>query len=549
MKVALAQINPIVGDTEGNLAKMVKVLAGFGKDKPDLVVFPELSLVGYPPLDLVERHWFIEREQKALDELLKISRQYMDTGVLIGSVQPAEKNPGRGIHNSAVLIHGGKVVFEQPKTLLPTYDVFDEARYFDPAQNIEPFSFKGEKLGVSICEDAWIDSDLCEPGRYYSSDPIETLARKGATLLINISASPFQVEKEEARYNLIRRHAVKHKLPFVYVNQVGGNDELVFDGRSVFLNRQGEPISVFPAFREHVETIDTNAPADPQGYAPLEKIRSIYEALALGTRDYVRKSGFSKALVGLSGGIDSAVTICLAVEALGAENIISLAMPSPYSSRESVEDAQALASNLGVELRILPINNIFKSYLETWKDHFKGLAPNVTEENIQARIRGNLLMAFSNKFGHFLLTTGNKSELALGYCTLYGDMCGSLAVIGDVPKTMVYELAHYINRKSEVIPRRCIEKPPSAELRPNQRDQDSLPPYDLLDRILYYYIEEGYSIERIAEQGFDREMVKWVIRTMNRNEFKRKQAAPVLKVTSKAFGMGRKMPIVAKHDF
>jgi len=547
MKVTLAQLNPVVGDAEGNLAQAVRALSFAQRDYSDLVVFPELFLVGYPPQDLVERHWFIEREQKVLRELLEISNQYPDTGVLIGSVQPAEGSFGRGLHNSALLIDRGKIIFEQHKSLLPTYDVFDEARYFEPAQEIEPFAFKGEKLGISICEDAWTDPELCEPGRY-SCDPIETLAQKGATLLVNISASPFQVDKEEVRYRIIRNHALRQKLPFVYVNQVGGNDELIFDGRSVCLNREGEPISVFPSFKEHIETVDTGAPASPGGYAPLPRIQSVYEALALGTRDYVRKSGFSRVVVGLSGGIDSSLTLCLAVEALGAENVLSLAMPSPYSSQESVEDAKELASNLGVEIKIIPISNIFESYLEGWKEHFAGKAPDVTEENIQARIRGNILMAFSNKFGYFLLATGNKSELALGYCTLYGDMCGGLAVIADVPKTMVYELANYINRKTEIIPRRSIEKPPSAELRPNQRDEDSLPPYDFLDPILYYYIEEGYSIERIAEQGFDLDMVKWVIQTMNRNEFKRKQAAPGLKVTSKAFGVGRRMPIVARHD-
>ncbi|MBW2053202.1 MAG: NAD+ synthase, partial [Deltaproteobacteria bacterium] len=477
------------------------------------------------------------------------SNQYGETGILIGAVQPAEDDVGRGIYNSAVLIYRGEVVFEQHKSLLPAYDVFDEVRYFDPAKKIEPFPFKGEKLGISICEDAWTDPELCEPGKYYSCDPIETLVQKGATLLINLSASPFQLEKEEVRYNLIRSHALRYKLPIVYVNQVGGNDELVFDGRSVCLNRGGEPLAVLPSFKEHVETVDMNGPVSSAGYAPLEKIQSVYEALALGTRDYVRKTGFSQAVVGLSGGIDSAVTLCLAVEALGPENVLSLAMPSPYSSRGSLEDAEALAANLGVEFKIIPISNIFESYLESWKEPFAGKAPDVTEENIQARIRGNILMAFSNKFGYFLLTTGNKSELALGYCTLYGDMCGGLAVIADVPKTMVYDLAGYINRNAEIIPRGSIEKPPSAELRPNQRDEDSLPSYDILDQILYYYIEEGYSIERIVKQGFDLEMVKWVIKTMNRNEFKRKQAAPGLKVTSKAFGIGRKMPIVARHDF
>jgi len=436
MKVSLAQLNPIVGDITGNLAKAKKALSQSKQDHPDLLIFPELFLVGYPPQDLVERDWFIGQEQKAVAELIRVSGQYPETGILIGSAQPWEGEAGKGLYNSALLIHRGKIVFQQPKSLLPTYDVFDEARYFDPAKEIEPVTFKDERLGITVCEDAWTDPELWAPGKFYSLNPVEVLIQKGATLLINISASPFELGKEEVRYRVMRNHVLKLKVPLVYVNQVGGNDELIFDGRSFCLNHEGEPLSVFPAFKEHVETIDMNGEAMTRGFAPLDRIQSVYEALALGTRDYVIKSGFSKAIVGLSGGIDSAVTLCLAAEALGPENVLSLSMPSQYSSRESMEDAEQLAANLGVEIKIIPIGSIFESYLDSWEEHFSGRAPDVTEENIQARIRGNILMAFSNKFGYFVLATGNKSELALGYCTLYGDMCGGLGVISDVPKTI-----------------------------------------------------------------------------------------------------------------
>jgi len=440
------------------------------------------------------------------------------------------------------------MIAAQHKSLLPTYDVFDEMRYFDPAPEINTVAFKGETLGISICEDAWNDPELWPRGRIYHCDPIEILARKGATLLINISASPFYVGKEEIRYRLLRNHARKHRLPFVFVNQVGGNDELIFDGRSLCLDQAREPIVVFPSFKEYVQGIDTSLSGIPKLYTPQDKIESIYEALVLGTRDYMKKCDFSQAVVGLSGGIDSAVTCCLAKESIGSKNVLAVSMPSPYSSKGSIEDSRQLATNLGIRFKVISIAEIYHTYLETLKGHFEGKEVDITEENIQARIRGNILMALSNKFGHLVLSTGNKSELAVGYCTLYGDMSGGLAVISDVPKTVVYELANYINRKSEIIPREIIEKPPSAELKPNQVDQDTLPPYPILDQILHYYLEEVSSVEEIINLGFDQETVKWVAEAVEKNEYKRKQAAPGLKVTTKSFGVGRRMPIAAKSD-
>ena len=443
---------------------------------------------------------------------------------------------------------GGKILLRQGKSLLPTYDVFDEMRYFDPAAEVRTVDFKGETLGISICEDAWNDPELWPRGRLYASDPIAALAGEGATILINISASPFYLGKEEIRYRLIRNHAQKHGLPFAFANQVGGNDELIFDGRSLCLDRSGDPLSVFPAFQEAVRGVDTRLPGAAGGYRPQDRMESVHEALVLGVGDYLRKCGFSRALVGLSGGIDSAVTCCLAREAIGGENVLAVSMPSPFSSKGSIEDSRKLAANIGIRFKVIPITDVYNAYLNTLKDHFEGQPADVTEENIQARIRGNILMALSNKFGHLVLSTGNKSELAVGYCTLYGDMSGGLAVISDVPKTMVYELARYINRESEVIPRAIIEKPPSAELKPGQTDQDTLPPYSVLDRILFHYLEEVLSVAEIVRLGFERKTVEWVARTVERSEYKRQQAAPGLKVTSKAFGGGRRMPVAAKME-
>jgi NAD+ synthase (glutamine-hydrolysing) len=548
MKITLAQLNPVVGDIEGNLSKIPNLLEQCRKENSDLLLLTELFLVGYPPKDLLERRWFIQKVQQAVEKISEISTMHPQTGILCGAPLPTSKNTGKGLYNSAILVHEGKILNRHHKSLLPTYDVFDESRYFDPAQEINTVTFKGETLGISICEDAWNDPQLWPRGRFYTCDPMEVLAKKGATLFMNISASPFEMGKEEIRYRLIRGHAQKHRIPFVFVNQIGGNDELIFDGRSFCIDKNGEPICIFPNFKEHVQTIDMHLSGTPGLYVPQDKIESVYEALILGIRDYMRKCGFYKAVVGLSGGIDSALTCCLAKEAIGGRNVLGISMPSPYSSKGSIEDSRRLAERIGIQFKVIPITEIYDSYLVTLKEHFQGRETDVTEENIQARIRGNILMAFSNKFGYLVLSTGNKSELAVGYCTLYGDMSGGLSVLSDVPKTMVYELADFINMKSEIIPKEIIEKPPSAELKPNQLDQDTLPPYPILDKILHYYIEEESSPEEIIGMGFDPETVKWVVRTVERNEYKRRQATPGLKVTSKAFGVGRRMPIAAKHN-
>lgn len=547
MRLTIAQLNPIVGDVAGNVERVRQTLRDARSDHADLVVFPELFLSGYPPRDLLEYPWFLRRVEEGIEEVRRISREHPDTGILLGAPLRTGQAVGAGIYNAALLFFRGDILLRQAKSLLPTYDVFDEARYFDAGSDPQVCPFTGETLGVSVCEDAWNDPELWPLQRMYPFDPIAIQAHKGATLFVNISASPFYVGKEEIRFRLISGHAQKHGVPFVYVNQVGGNDELIFDGRSLALDRQGNPIWVGPAFEEAVVTIDTEAAGAPGSYVPLEPIETVYRALVLGIRDYLRKCGFSKAVVGLSGGIDSAVTCCLAVEALGKENVLGITMPSPYSSVGSVEDSRRLAQNLGIAFLVIPISGVFSSYLETLEGHFAGMPADVTEENIQARIRGNILMAFSNKFGYLVLSTGNKSELAVGYCTLYGDMSGGLSVISDVPKMMVYELARYINREREIIPQAILEKAPSAELRPNQKDEDSLPPYSVLDPILHRYIEERRSAEEIIAEGFDPDTVHRVIRMVNRNEYKRRQAAPGLKVTTKAFGMGRRMPIAARY--
>ncbi|MHB8171734.1 MAG: NAD+ synthase [Thermincolia bacterium] len=546
MKVTIAQVNPIVGDIEGNLAKIKDLLGRCEQESSDLVVFPELFLVGYPPKDILERSWFIDKVGEAVEELVKFSTTFPSTGILIGVPRAVGQNHGKGLYNSAVLIYQGKILSEHHKSLLPTYDVFDEARYFEPSLEIRTVSFKGETLGISLCEDAWNDPELWPGCRMYSFDPIGELARQGATLLVNISASPFNLGKEEIRFRIISNHARKHKIPFIYVNQVGANDELIFDGRSMFVDKNGDAVTLCPSFREHIETVDAEESSIFGLYQPQERMEALCEALVLGIKDYLAKTGFNKAVVGLSGGIDSAITYYLAVKALGRENVLGISMPSPFSSEGSVEDSRKLAENLGAEFKVISIADTYHSYLDTLRDHFADRENDITEENIQARIRGNILMAFSNKYGHLVLATGNKSELAVGYCTLYGDMSGGLSVLADVPKTMVYELAEYINRDREIIPKETIEKLPSAELRPDQLDQDTLPPYSVLDEILYYYIEEGYSVDEIIARGFEAETVKWVVKAIHNSEYKRKQAALGLKVSGKAFGVGRRMPIAAK---
>jgi NAD+ synthase (glutamine-hydrolysing) len=547
MKITLAQLNPIVGDVSGNLKKVVDTLERYAAET-DLIVFSELFLVGYPPRDLLEQPALIEATQAAVQKLLQVSRKFPQTGVLVGAAMPTGLDTGKGLNNCALLICGGEILCRQNKSLLPTYDVFDETRHFAPAAKVDVFPFRGETLGISICEDAWYDPELWSRC-LYAFDPIQVLAGKGATLLINISSSPFQVGKEEVRYRLLHHHAQRFGLPVVYVNQVGGNDELVFDGRSLVLDGRGEAIAVLPAFREAVATVDAAAPGKAGLYQPLEEIATVHEALVLGLRDYLRKCGFSKAVVGLSGGVDSAVTCCLAGQALGPENVLGVLMPSPYSSTGSIQDSRKLVQNLGIPSKEIPITPIYRAYLGSLKGHLEVEQIGVALENIQARIRGNILMALSNEFGYLVLSTGNKSELAVGYCTLYGDMSGGLSVLADVPKTMVYQLARYLNRERTLIPEEIIHKAPSAELRPDQKDQDTLPPYEILDQIMNYYLTEGYADKDIIRLGFDPGVVRWIIRAIDRSEYKRRQAAPGLKITSKAFGMGRRIPIAARYEF
>ncbi len=545
MRITLAQMNPVVGDIGGNTDRLLNVMRQFHR-QADLIVFPELYLVGYPPRDLLEKPEFIKRTGDALDKIIIASRSYPETGILFGMPLESDRGSSRGLYNSAVLVGDGKLLFTQHKSLLPSYDVFNETRYFDPAPGIEHFVFKGNRLGITICEDAWNTPDLWPLPERYRVDPQEILGSQGVDLFINLSASPYYLAKEDLRRKVLEHHARKHGIPFVYVNQVGANDELIFDGRSLVINGNGEILTWLPAFEEAIVTVDTRE--IPTGnMVPGTQVESLYKALVLGIRDYFRKTGFRQAIIGLSGGIDSALTAVLAVEALGRENVLGISMPSQYSSAGSVDDARALARNLNIELKVIPIKPVFEAYLNTLQDHLTG-PEDVTEENIQARIRGNLLMAFSNRLRAMVLSTGNKSELAVGYCTLYGDMCGGLSVISDVPKTMVYELSRYINRETEIIPGAILEKEPSAELRPGQKDQDTLPPYVILDAILNFYIEENLSTAEIISRGYDPDTVEWVVQAVNRNEYKRRQAAPGLKVSSKAFGMGRRMPIAARFE-
>jgi len=551
MKLALAQFNPTVGDFAGNTARILALAQRAKERGADLAVFSELCICGYFPQDLLERPAFVERNQKELKQLAA----KIPLPSIVGYVGKNKKGTGNGISNNAALISGGKVLFEQSKMLLPTYDVFDESRYFQPAAQQSVFSVSNEKLGITICEDVWNDKNFWATRRY-ERDPVTELAAQGTTVIINISGSPYTIDKRALRVDMLRSLALSHQLPVVYVNQVGGNDSLIFDGASVALTADGKVAAQAAAFEEDLVLFDTATGQGEIHEQPRQEIAYAYRALVLGTRDYVQKCRFEKALVGLSGGIDSAVVATIAVDALGARNVLGVSMPGPFSSDGSKADAQAVAQNLGIELKTIPITPVYDAYRAALKPVFGSRRPDVSEENIQARIRGNYLMALSNKFGSMVLSTGNKSELAVGYCTLYGDMAGGLAVISDVPKLMVYELANFINLKSareagdrqgEIIPRATIEKPPSAELRPNQKDEDSLPPYDVLDRILKAYIEDLRSPQEIADKyGFELKLVREIALLVDRSEYKRKQAAPGLKITSRAFGFGRPFPIAQR---
>jgi NAD+ synthase (glutamine-hydrolysing) len=542
MRLALAQINTTVGDLAGNEARILAAYQRGVEARAELVVVPEMAITGYPPRDLLMRPDFVRRNLEIRDRLAAGTGA---TGLLVGYVGRNESRPGREHTNSVALLQSGKIVAVRSKTLLPTYDVFDEDRYFDPAPENGVVIFGSRKLGLTICEDVWNDEDFWRERRY-PRNPAAELAAAGAELILNISASPWHLGKDRTRMRMLASLTRKVGLPLVYCNLVGGNDELIFDGGSLVLDARGEIVGAGRRFEEDFLVVESEGAALGAVAEALEE-EEIYRALVLGTRDYLWKCGFESALLGLSGGIDSAVTACLAVAALGAENVRGVALPSPYSSQGSLDDAEALASNLGIRHDVIPIGPPFESVRDQLQGQFRGRAEDVTEENIQARLRGVMLMALSNKFGSLLLTTGNKSELAVGYCTLYGDMCGGLAVISDVPKTMVYRLARWINREREIIPSASLTKPPSAELRPNQTDQDSLPPYEVLDAILERYVVEAQSVEEIVRAGYDRGIVGKVARLIDSSEYKRRQAAPGLKVTSKAFGVGRRIPIAQRY--
>jgi NAD+ synthase/NAD+ synthase (glutamine-hydrolysing) len=542
MKIALGQLNPTVGDFSGNAARILELSSEAKLRGADIVVFSELCLCGYLPLDLLERPAFLERNRSELDNL---ARQ-LPIPAVIGFVGRAHDPTGKPVANSAALVAGGRVVFQQNKMLLPTYDVFDESRYFQPAKRQDVVAFNGENLGITICEDVWNDKNFWDKC-LYERDPVAELVAEGSTVILNISASPYTIDKRGLRLDMIKALARQHKRPVVYVNQVGGDDSLIFDGSSMAVTAAGQIAAQALAYEEDLVLFDTTANTGEIHTQPLDELEYAFRALVCGTRDYVRKCGFKKVLVGLSGGIDSAVVAAIAVASVGKENVTGVSMPGPYSSEGSMRDACVLARNLGIEFIKIPIEEVFHCYRQSLAPQFHGLREDATEENLQARIRGNYLMALSNKFGSMVLSTGNKSEFAIGYCTLYGDMCGGLAVISDVPKTMVYELANFINREREVIPRATIEKPPSAELRPNQIDQDTLPPYDVLDRILKAYIEDLRSPREIADHyGFPLALVRDIALRVDHSEYKRKQAPPGLKITSRAFGFGRPFPIAQR---
>ena len=546
MKIALGQINPTVGDFAGNSAKIIAYSQRAKSAGAGLILFPELSICGYPPRDLVERTSFVVHNREAAEHVAAETR---GIAVICGLVTPARADTGKSVMNSAALLLDGNIKFIQSKMLLPTYDVFDEVRNFAPARSQMLFPFCGKQMALTICEDAWNDKHFW-PRRLYSFDPVEALVQAGGNLVLNISASPFWAGKRELRREMLATIARNDHVPVAFVNQVGGNDGLVFDGSSMVFDREGNVIAQGKSFEEDLIFFDSDVLTGDMHEQIEGEEASIYAALVLGTRDYMRKCGFCQAIIGLSGGIDSALTAAIAVDAIGAENVVGVGMPGPYSSQGSIDDARQLALNLGVRFELLCITDIFESFKKTLSGVFKKYPEDVTEENIQSRIRGSLLMALSNKFGALVLSTGNKSELGVGYCTLYGDMAGGLAVINDAPKTLVYRLSHYVNSLRQVIPISTLEKPPSAELKAGQMDSDSLPPYEVLDAILEDYVEQSRSAEQIArEHRFDLDLVKSVIRMVERNEYKRQQAAPGLKISPKAFGYGRRFPIAAKADF
>ncbi len=542
MRIALAQLNTTVGDFAGNEAKILNAYQRAVQAGAELVVCPELAITGYPPRDLLLKSGFIAGNLAVLDRLAAATGR---TGLVVGYVDENKKRPGRAATNSVALLADGARVATRAKSLLPTYDVFDEDRYFEPAESNVPVVFGGRQLGLTVCEDCWNDEGFWRDRRY-RRNPAADLVQAGAELLINVSASPWHIGKHETREAMLGSLAAKLQRPLFYCNAVGGNDELIFDGASLVFDAAGRVAARGRKFEEDLLLVDSDALALSPADAATDE-EHLHNALVLGLRDYLHKCGFQSAVLGLSGGIDSAVVACLAVAALGAQNVRGVSMPSKFSSQGSLDDARVLAETLGIRYDVVPIQNAHQTLEGELRGVFAGCSEDTTEENLQARLRGVILMALSNKFGSLVLTTGNKSELAVGYCTLYGDMCGGLAVISDVPKTMVYRLAAWINREREIIPRASITKPPSAELRPNQTDQDSLPPYDVLDAILEEYVVKGAAAADIIASGFDAETVRRVLRLIDLNEYKRRQAAPGLKVTTKAFGIGRRIPVAQRY--
>ena len=552
MRIALAQINNTVGDLAANSARIIEFARKAKERDADLVVFPELALTGYPPRDLVEKQSFLTRTEEALQHVAADSERLGIT-LILGYVGQSPKSSAIRAQNSLAVIENGEIVFRQSKMLLPNYDVFDEARYFQPAETQSTCTIRGTRIALAICEDAWNDKQFWERRRY-SRDPIEELVNQGAELIITINASPWNLGKRRQREDIFRAIAQRFKLPQLYVHMVGGNDQLIFDGSSFAMRANGEIAAKACSFAEDLILFDTTTGTGDDHSNHLLGDEAAYEALVLGTRDYIRKCGFRSVIIGLSGGIDSALVAAIGVDAVGKQNVLGVGLPGPYSSQHSVDDARCLAHRLGIRFEVVSIKDGFEAMTATLAPLFAGYAPDVTEENLQSRLRGMVLMSLSNKFGSLVLTTGNKSELAVGYCTLYGDMCGGLAVISDVPKTMVYRLAHTANTRHQragttpPIPQSTLTKPPSAELRADQKDTDSLPEYEILDKILAGYIEHYQSVPCIAQnENIPEELVREIVRKVDRNEYKRQQAAPGLRITAKAFGMGRRFPIA--HRF
>ena len=551
MKITLAQCNFIIGDFEGNLKIIKSAIEKAKADKSDLIVFSELAICGYPPHDLLEYRSFVEKGRLYIKKVAKICE---GIAVIIGGPDINNSGQGKALFNTAFFCENGVIKYTVNKTLLPTYDIFDEYRYFEPNTDFNIIEYKGKKIALTICEDLWFNQPVFTDfgrNKLYKQDPMKKLGEQKPDLIINIAASPFSFRHENIKKQILTDNSTLYNIPIIYVNQIGAHTELIFDGGSLVTNSNGKILYNLSYFNEEIKTIDTETldQTDPINQTEKDYIPKIYNALVLGIRDYFRKMGFKKATLGLSGGIDSAVTLALASEALGNENIRVLLMPSKFSSNHSVDDSVKMAEKLKVKYDIIKIHDLVKSYDKALNPVFKGLSPDIAEENVQARIRGTLLMAISNKFGYILLNTSNKSEASVGYGTLYGDMNGGLSVLGDVYKTDVYKLAAYINKKSEIIPHNILVKPPSAELRPDQKDTDSLPEYKILDEILYNYIELQEPIEDIIQKGFEENLVKWVIQKVNSNEHKRFQTPPVLRISTKAFGIGRRIPLVAKFEF